>query len=287
MPEDNTIPSYEEQQAARAAAAQQGQQEGDWTTISVYTGRSGPRPQFDSDQTGQWAIPGTKQLDPQGNPIMDYERVTAGQLANQWYTMDAVERNRYKDTFILMGIINPQRATDQDYSSIWLSYVQQLAKYNAAQPNSMLTIGDLITGDLQKKEMTDPGLSELMRTGKRTTTRTSTNLQKSSALDARALMDAAARTLLGRRATDEESAQLLSAVNELETANPEVTTTTQEEDMYGQILNQSSTTSGGVSAASREQIAREKAEANPEFGAYQASTTYMGALMDMVYGRGY
>lgn len=305
MANEPVVPSIEEQQKARAAAAAQQGAQGDWTTVMVYTGRSSPMPKFDSDQTGQWAIPGSVdyeippsfeyveeggkivQKEIPGKPKMNFERITAGQLANSWFTMDGVERNRYKDTFILMGLINPQRATDQDYSQVWMGYVQQLAAYNAANPQSMLTIGDLLDSDLKKKEQQDPGLAELMRTGKRTTTQTATNIQKSSALDARSLMDAAARTLLGRKATDEESAKLLAAVNKIEAENPEVTTTTREEDMYGQILNQSSTTTGGVSAGAREQVAREQAEANPEYGAYQAATTYMGSLMDMVYGRGY
>lgn len=275
----------------------------EWLAVKVYTGRSSPRPTFDSDQTGSWAVPGSVEYEKDANgypvmmtdytgkqvpkPVMDFETVTAGQLADQWFTMDGVDRNRYKDTFILMGLINPQRATDQDYSQIWVSYVKQLASYAAANPNNKITIGDLLDADLKKKEQQDPGLSELMRTGKRTTTRTSTNIQKSSNLDARALMDAAARSLLGRKATAEESAKLLSIVNQIEAENPEVTTSTQEEDMYGTVLSQNSTTTGGVSAGAREQVAREQAEANPEFGAYQAATTYMGSLMDMVYGRGY
>ncbi len=291
-PQDPVVGSIEQQRKDRAVAMTAGQSYEDWTSIPVYTGRATPRPMYDSDQTGSWPVPGTVQYEPDPatggtKKVMDYERVTAEELANQWFTMDAVERNRYKDTFILMGIINPQRATDQDYSSVWISYVKQLSSYAKANPNSMITIGDLIDGDLKKKEEMDPGLSELMRTGKRTTTRTATNIQKSSNLDARSLMDAAARALLGRKATDEESAKLLAAVNRIEAENPEVTTTTQEEDMYGTILDQKSTTTGGVSAGAREQVAREQAEANPEYGAYQAATTYMGSLMDMVYGRGY
>lgn len=289
MANEPVVPSIEEQQKARAAAAAAGASGDDWTSIMVFTGRVAPQPTQRVEISPGSGIyrevtVGEGNYAP-GQPAP--ERVTAGQLVNQWFQMDAVDRNRYKDTFILMGLINPQRATDQDYSQVWTGYVQQLARYNAANPNTMLTIGDLLDADLKKKEETDPGLSELMRTGKRTTTRTSTNIQKSSNLDARALMDAAARSLLGRKATAEESAKLLAVVNKMEAENPEVTTTTQEEDMYGTVLSQNSTTTGGVSAASREQIAREAAEANPEYGAYQAATTYMGSLMDMVYGRGY
>lgn len=270
-----------EDQRARAAAAAQTNTAQDWTGIRVYSGR------MSQGSTQRVEIsPGSgiyKDIINQPEPMW----ITAGELANEWYQMDAVERKRYKDTFILMGLINPQRATDQDYSQIWTSYAQQLARYNAASPGTRITIGDLLQADLKQKEEQDPTFAELLRTGKKTTTRTATNIQKSSSLDSRALMDQAARALLGRKATDAENAKLLSALNKMETENPETTTTTQEEDMYGQILSQNSVTSGGVTQAARQQLAQQQAEANPEYGAYQAATTYMGSLMDMVYGKGY
>lgn len=269
-----------EQQRARAAAAAQTSQADDWTGTLVFTGRTITAPPEMRD-IGAGIYKNVNPTEPQP------QWIKAGELANEWFQMDTVERKRYKDTFILMGLINPQRATDQDYSQIWMSYVQQLAKYNVASPGTKITIGDLMDADLKQKEQNDPGLAELMRTGKRTTTRTSTNIQKSSSLDARAMADTAARALLGRKATDEENGKLLAALNKMETENPEVTTTSQEEDMYGQVLGSTSTTTGGVTAQARQQMAQEQAEANPEYGAYQAATTYMGSLMDMVYGKGY
>lgn len=277
----STMPDWQTQQEMRAGAVQQSA--GDWTSIPVFTGRvkvtdKGNIGYIDMvTGTRVGAKPETKQE----------EWKTAGQLADEWFQMDATERERYKDTFILMGLVDPRRGIDSDYSSIWINYVKQLAQYNVASPGTRATVGDLIQADLRKREQADPGLSELMRTGKRTTTKTSTNLALSNQLDANALMDAAARALLGRKASEEESKKLLAAVNELERANPEVTTTTQETDMYGEVLNQTSETSGGISAAAREQLARQQAEANPEYGAYQAATTYMGSFMDMVYGQGY
>lgn len=277
-----------EEQRKQIAQSMGGSSRGDeWTRVRVNTGRTIRReniplftPQGGSDEP---YAPG----EPRG-VTEERETIEAGQLVSEWFTMDGVERNRYKDTFILMGLIDPRRATDQDYSQVWTGYVQQLARYNMSNPGGVaITIGDLIQGDLESREKSDPGLAELLRTGKRTTTRTSTNIQKSSNLDARALADASARALLGRKATDEESSKLLAELNRMESENPEVTTTTQESNMYGDITGQTSTTSGGVTAASREQLAREAAEANPEYGAYQAATTYMGSLMDMVYGKGY
>lgn len=281
-PPQPTIPSVQSQQEARAGQYSTTSAADDWTSVYVFTGRKESLPRRVIEAPG---MPGVKLTAPAERRDV---RVTAGQLANEWFTMDGVERKRYQDTFILLGLVNPRQSTDMDYSQAWIAYVKQLASYNAANPNSMLTIGDLLDADIRRKEENDPNFAEQLRTGKRTSTRTSTNLQMSSNLDARALADAAAAALLGRRATEEESAKALSAINALEKANPETTTVTQEEDIYtGDILSQQSTTTGGVTAEARQQIAKEQAMANPEYGAYQASTTYMGALMDMVYGKGY
>jgi len=289
-PGTQPMPDFTGQQDLRAGNVQV--DASDWTTIPVYKGTKNVPTGGTFAPTGPIVGKPIGAGGPQRSPIAYKQEdvwVTAGDMANEWFTMKAEERERYKDTFILMGLLDPRRATDQDYSSIWMSYVKQLASYNAPQANwgTKMTVGDLIMSDLRKREQADPGLTELMQTGKRTTTKTSTNTALSTNLDASALMDAAARALLGRRASEEESKKLLDAVNALEKANPEVTTTTQETDMYGEILNQSSQTTGGISSGAREQLAKEQAEQNPEYGAYQAATTYMGSFMDMVYGQGY
>lgn len=286
----STMPDWKTQQDMRAGNISVAG-DGDWTSIRVYTGRSNITQSAQKGNIGYIDMVTGKRVGatPDRPQVTEDIWLTAGEVANEWFTMKAEERERYKDTFILMGLVDPRRATDTDYSSIWISYVKQLALYNQPTANwgTKMTVGDLIMSDLRKREQADPGLAELMQTGKRTTTKTATNLALSNQLDANALMDAAARALLGRKASEEESKKLLAAVNELERANPEVTTTTQETDMYGEVLNQSSETSGGISAAAREQLARQQAEANPEYGAYQAATTYMGSFMDMVYGQGY
>lgn len=275
-PPPPTVPSTPEQ--ALGNWVQQGNvPSAAWTSTFIWTGATRPD-RVDSDQTGSWTVPGGR------------EYIPAGQMLDQWYKGDwAVEKQRVKDTFILMGLINPQRATDADYYQIWAQYVRQAAdnaRVNAFTGKDM-SIWDMIDADFKQKEANDPGLRDLMRTGKRTTTRTSTNIQKSSTLDAKAIASAASKALLGREANDIESAALLRALNEYESANPEVTTTTQEEDMYGTVLGSTSTTTGGVTSAAREQLAKEQAQANPEYGAYQAATYFNDALMELIFGRGY
>lgn len=271
-----TVPSSPEQ--ALGNWVQQGTvPSADWTSTPVWTGITRPD-RTDSDQTGSWTVAGGR------------EYVPAGQLLDKWYDSDwALDKKRLKDTFILMGLVNPLRATDADYYSVWAQYVKQAsdnARVNAFTGKDM-SVFDMIHADFKTREENDPAMRDLMRTGKRTTTRTSTNIQKSSKLDAKAIASAAAKALLGREANDIESASLLTALNEYESANPEVTTSTQEEDMYGTVLGGSSTTTGGVTAAGREQLAKEQAQANPEYGAYQAATYFNDALMDLIFGKGY
>lgn len=279
-PADQQALTPQQIQEQFAGAMPSGTVADDWTTQKVFLGFGGMVQQPQIQAPG---MPAGFMVRPPDKP--EEQWTTAGELASMWYTMSELDRTHYKDTFILMGLVNPQRATDMDYSNIWTSYVQQLASYNKPQANwgTKLTIDDLIAADLRKKEQADLKAQQQPKT----VTRTSTSTQLSTAQDAQALMDAAAKALLGRAANAEESQKLLAAVNELEKANAQKTVITQQLDAEGNVISQNEETTGGVGAGAREQIAKEQALQNPEYGAYQAATTYMGSFMDMVYGQGY
>lgn len=120
-------------------------------------------------------------------------------------------------------------------------------------------------------------------------TRTSRNVNLTSPEDVRALALQAMREALGRAPTTEEVAQFRSAINAMETASPEVTSTTVQlkpnlETGTVEEVSSSSTTSGGVSQAAMEGVISQAAESGPEYGKYQAGTTYFNALMGMMGG---
>ena len=81
----------------------------------------------------------------------------------------------------------------------------------------------------------------------------------------------------------EEYWALLEALNAYEKANPTITTQTTNY-MGDTVTGQTSTTKGGVKEGARQLMAVEDVKADPEYGAYQAATTYFDAMMDMIGG---
>jgi len=100
-----------------------------------------------------------------------------------------------------------------------------------------------------------------------------------------AVAQQAAKSLLGRDPTQAEITKLLGSLNQYERNNPRVTTT-ESIQQPGGGGSQTSTTTGGVSADARAMIAQDQAKQGPEYGAYQAATTYYQAMMQVL-GRGY
>lgn len=86
--------------------------------------------------------------------------------------------------------------------------------------------------------------------GPRTTTQTQRTINLTDPTTAAAVIDNTLRNLLGRRASDEEREQFMSALRSTEEANPTVTTmtstTTPSEDGMDQAVESSTTTSGGA-----------------------------------------
>lgn len=120
--------------------------------------------------------------------------------------------------------------------------------------------------------------------GPKTKTTTSKNVNLSSPEDVKALTTQMLTELLGRAPTTEELARYRSSINGYEEANPELTTTTQTLNDMGEVVSQSSKTSGGASQAALSTIVSEGAKQGPEYGKYQSGTTYFNALMQMISG---
>ena len=122
-----------------------------------------------------------------------------------------------------------------------------------------------------------------------TTTNKSVNL--SSSQDVQALTTQVLTQALGRAPTAKEVATYKSTLNAAEKANPQVTTTTSQlipDASTGNVTqgNQTSTTSGGLSAAAEQQMVMSNAQQTPEYAKYQAGTTYFNALLQLIGGSG-
>lgn len=210
-----------------------------------------------------------------------FSELPASAVAAQYYTWDQKTKDKFLLSLGLAGVQNPDQLPDSEIQKLWASYVNQAAAYNTS--GVKLTPWDVISKDMKQRETAYQKA--------RTVTTTSTNLDMSSALTARAIFQEASRALLGRAPTKAETKLFQSQLNAYERANPQTTTTTTSyaggavgAPGTGEATGQSSTTKGGVTSADRAMMAEDAAKADPEYGAYQAASNGMNWLMEMING---
>lgn len=194
------------------------------------------------------------------------------EVKSQYYGWDQATKDKFLSQAALAGYdVNNMR--DGQLAALWGSYVEQAANYFGGGAN--ITPWDIMAKDRAQREayMNTP----------RTVTQKSTAYDLSSEGDARAIFYSAAQSLLGRDPTKAEVSQFQKSLNAMERANPTVTTTTS--NYIGDTLqSQTSTSEGGVKEGARQMMSMDQAKANPEYGAYQAATTYFDALMRAIGG---
>lgn len=205
-------------------------------------------------------------------PLTVDNTMTLSQAAGQYYTWD----QKTKDNFLAQIALTGKDVTglsDGEVAQLWAAYAAQAGNYYAM--GQKVTPWDILAKDRRQREA-------FMKTP-RTVTTTSTDLDISSGLSARALFQQATHALLGRDPTKAELRTFQSQLNAYERANPRVTTTTTSY-LGSEATGQKSTTTGGVKAEDRAMMAEDAAKADPEYGAYQAATNGMNWLMEMVGG---
>jgi len=112
-----------------------------------------------------------------------------------------------------------------------------------------------------------------------TTTRKDTNVFIPDKSDAAAAIKTLFKEQLGRAPDDGELDRYTSMMLRKYRAHPETTTTTATTNKEGQVVNSKSTSTGRYNPASD---LEDKAVADPEWGAYQAATTYFNALQSAI-----
>jgi hypothetical protein len=143
-------------------------------------------------------------------------------------------------------------------------------------------------------------ITQTAYTAGRTITETATQTDISNPEQSRALVQDVLSRDLGRWATGAELAEFIGTLNTYQRENPtvqtrtteiapETTTQTTTEDVDGNQSTSTSTVGGesntstsvqqGATAEGAQQLLLEEAMEQPDYGAYQAATTYMGALL--------
>lgn len=196
--------------------------------------------------------------------------MTQAEAEQAYYQWDSKTKNKFLSQLQLAGY-DTGSLKDAQVAQLWAGYVDAAASYLKA--GKKVSPWDVLSKDMAQNESSKP----------RTVTQTQKTYNISTAEDAAALFQGAAQTLLGRDPTKAEQARFKSVLNKYEQAHPATTTTTS--DYTGQDLtNQTSTTTGGVSADTQNYIASEEAKKNPEYGAYQAATNGMNWLLEAIGG---
>jgi hypothetical protein len=205
--------------------------------------------------------------------------------------------------------------TLDDLADVWESAVQYSARKYAsgskATPWDMIPLmagawrGDGSLADRSRalaESLNEPRtITQTAHTAGRRIVETATQVDISNPEQSRALVQNVLSQALGRWATGAELEEFVGSLNAYQRENPTVTTRTtdvapetrtqtttesadgtsqsSETSVQGGESNTSTTTQQGATAEGAQQLLMEQAMESPDYGAYQAATTYMDALL--------
>lgn len=186
-----------------------------------------------------------------------------------FYNWPDSERQAWGQRLYKLGVLKDPNDY-QGMMSAWQDAVQQASNFYtvAGKRVTPWQVVDLMAGGGAQAHPT-------------TNTSTATSVNVPTVEDAHAAAKTVTQALLGRDPDKNEMDRLASIMTGYAQKNPSVTKTTQTNDGKGNVTS-SSTSSGGYSAAGMGDLLQENVKADPEYGAYQAATTYFGALMNAI-----
>ncbi|MBK6874008.1 MAG: hypothetical protein IPG94_22310 [Kineosporiaceae bacterium] len=255
-------PNFEDILKQAQAQAQQ-QQGGSATSPQVYMGRS-----FSPD------VPGTRRPQFAGTKQGTASYLPADVAKSKWYLMSQNERDSLAQRMQRAGLISDPRDYDAALKA-WNYAVEEASGFTTAGKD--MTPWDF----LDLVEASGSGNSRGSGTPKKQTA-TSTRVNLPSKADAEAVVTQILQDALGRDPDKGELARYSSLLIGKAKANPEQTSTTTTYNADGSSSNSSTVTSGGYSSAAMQQDLLNQAKADPEYGSYQAATTYMNAVMSAI-----
>jgi hypothetical protein len=205
------------------------------------------------------------------------ETSTVGEAYQDFYGWSDAERQKLGKALVDAGLIDQSKAGDfHTLESAWQYLVNESAYFYDGGRGRKVDPWNVIS------IMADP--SKAPGAAGEATTRTthSTSVDLTDPETAKATVNNVLAQAIGRAATPEEYQALLSTLNRAEAASPTNTDTTTTYDSTGAATSQSSTTSGGLGAAGSQQVILDQAMKMPDYGAYQASTSYLNALFGAI-----
>lgn len=188
----------------------------------------------------------------------------------EFYEWTDAQRRKWGEHLVSVGRIKPEDADDfETLRDEWGRAVDEAARFTVA--------GKKVTPHDVARLMGASGAASGNEpfTGKKTFTRKRVDL--SSPEDAKALVRNVLYDQLGRAPRDEEFQAFMGVLHAAQKANPVMETTTQEY-RQGDLINESSQVSGGLSAAGAQEVMTQQAMAQPNYAEYQAAAQYMPLL---------
>ena len=197
--------------------------------------------------------------------------VTADEAVNSFWTWDDAQRKSFGDQLVALGLATAADATRTPVLlAAWTDAVDSAASLytygkKRVTPWQALSGNAGIEGTTGKKGASGSGEARSY---------TTTSIDLTSPTAAKALISDTLSKYLGRAANDGEVSAFTTTLNNAQRANPTVTKT----DVSADQNTTSSTTSGGLDSNAQAQMAKESAQANPNYAEYQAAGTYMNYL---------
>ena len=202
----------------------------------------------------------------------DDRTLTAAQVKNLPYTWS---EEKITSVMKLMRESGINVTTFEQMGQAWGNLVNRASMiYSMSEGKNKVTPWDVL--DMYKSEAKAAGtLTDFENGSKTTVNRSVANITEGEAW---ASLQQTVSQMLGHDPSDQEVRDFAYKMNQLAAENPAITKTITKY-RAGEATSSSSSTEGGFSAADMAKSAYEKAQGDPDYAEYQASTVYYNAAL--------
>ncbi|MGZ4574080.1 MAG: hypothetical protein ACXVXY_03655 [Mycobacteriaceae bacterium] len=205
--------------------------------------------------------------------------LTSTQAMNLPYTWDDAEVKDVMKKMQESGIpVDSFDTGSTSLVSVWGTLVNRAAMtYSMSEGQKKVTPWDVL--DMYKSEAQAAGTyTNYVGYGDRTTTTVNRSVSTITDGEAWSVMQQTLSRMLGRDPSDQELRDYTYRMNQMAAANPSISKTITRYK-NGEAVGSSTHTDTGFTASDMAQNAYDNAQSNPEYGAYQAASTYFNAAL--------
>lgn len=201
---------------------------------------------------------------------------TVTQVLNAPYTWDDEEIKDAMKRMRQAGIpVTSFDSGDASLMNVWQNLVTRAGMtYSLSQGKKKVTPWDVL--DMYKSEAQTNGTYTNYQNG--TATTTTKSVASVTEGEAWTSLQSTLSQMLGRDPSDQEIRDFAYRMNQLAAQNPSITKTITRYK-NGEAVGQTNKTEGGFSAGDVAEAAYNKAQNDPDYGAYQSATTYYNAAL--------